>query len=190
MNETIDLILHRRSVRAYSPDPIPQDVLDAILLAGCAAPYGGPEEPWRALVIQRKETKEALLNAWKAGIDRAYGGPPETGYWNTQFGSAPVVIAMAFKPTSMGEYPERIELGIGVSSAACAIENMLLASHAQGLGACWFGPFSEAKGEFEEILGIERPWEFLALVALGYPAERARRDTPKLPGKMIEFLDG
>ena len=100
-----------------------------------------------------------------------------------------MVIAVAFKPTSMGEYPERVELGIGVASAACAIGNMLLASASLGLAASWFGPFPEAKEEFEAILGIKPPWEFLAFVAIGKSTEDIRRKRTKALGNMMQFID-
>jgi nitroreductase len=129
------VILHRRSVRSYKPEPIPEATPNMMLQAGCAAPHGGPEEPWRSLVIRSAETKEQLLDGLKWGIDRAYGGPRDRCWW-TFFAEASVVIAVLVKPTSMGEYPGRVEYGIGVASAACAIENMLLASAALGLGAC------------------------------------------------------
>lgn len=188
MNKTIDTILHRRSIRSYKTDSIPPEILDLILHAGCAAPYGGPSEPWRFLVIQGEGTKRRLLEGLKRGIDCAHGGPPKNGYWCTQFAEAPVVIVVAFKPTSMGEYPERVELGIGVASAACAIENMLLASASLGLASSWFGPLPEAKEEFEAILDIKPPWEFLAFVAIGKSTDIRRKETKAL-GNMVLFID-
>ena len=188
MNEAIDVMLHRRSVRSYMGEPIQEAALNTILQAGCAAPHGGPQEPWRLLVLRAKETKQRLLEALKRGIDHAYGGPRDQ-YWCTFFVNAPVVVAVLVKPTSMGEYPDRVEYGIGVASAACAIQNMLLASAALGLGACWVGPLSEAKEEFESIPGVEPPWEFLALIPIGKPAEGSRRDEPKPIGEIVRFLD-
>lgn len=99
------------------------------------------------------------------------------------------MIAVAFKPTSMGEYPERVELEIGVASAACAVENILLASASLGLAASLFGPLSEAKEEFEAVLGIKPPWEFLAFVAIGKSTEDIRRKKTKALGNMVQFID-
>ena len=198
MNETIDVILHRRSVRSFQPEPLPRKTLNAILLAGCAAPHGGPAEPWRLVVIQKDETKRQLLVALKRGIDRACGGQPKDGYWCTFFVGAPVVVAVTFKPTSMRGPDERTELGIGVGSAACAIENMLIAAAALGLGACWVGPLPEAKAEFEELLGIKPPWEFLALVPIGRPDPQAlarpawnaqRREEARVFRELVQFVD-
>ena len=189
MNPVIDAIMHRRSVRSYKPDAVSGEIRDAILRAGCAAPYGGAEEPWRFLVIEKADLKRKLLRALKLGVDRVCGGPPEDGYWCTFFAEAPLVIAVAFKPTSMGEYPPRTEDSIGIASAACAIENMLLAAASLGLGACWVGPLWEAKEDFESTLGLRRPWEFLAFVAVGYPGENPRRERTKEFGDIVQFLD-
>ena len=189
VNRTLDTIIHRRSVRSYKPDPIPAGALDAILRAGCAAPHGVPREPWRLLVIQQDQIKQRLLDALKRGIDRACGGPPKNGYWCMFFADAPVVIAVAFAPTSMGGHSPRTEDSIGIASAACAIENMLLAAASLGLGACWVGPLWEAKEEFEAVLGLRRPWEFLAFVSVGYTDENPRREQPKGLGDMVQFMD-
>ncbi len=141
-------------------------------------------------MVTEEETKQKLLEILKEGQDRAnreHGW--EGGNWNTYFAEAPVVIAVFFKPTSMGDYPERIELGIGVASAACSIQNILLTSLALGLGAGWVGPADESKNEFEEFFGVEKPWEFLALIPVGKPREAVRRESPKPIGGNVEYLD-
>ena len=89
----------------------------------------------------------------------------------------------------MGGHPERIELGIGVASAACSIQNMLLTSVAFGLGAGWVGPADESKQEFEDFFGIKKPWEFLALIPVGKPKGKVRRDNPKPVGENVIFFD-
>ena len=176
-------------MRSYKPDAVPEDVRDAILRAGCAAPYGGPEQPWRLLVIEEQALRQALLEALKRGIDRCYGGPPANGYWCTFFAEAPLVIAVAFKPTSMGDHPPRTEDSIGIASAACAIENMLLAASSLGLGACWVGPLWESKDDFEAVLGLQQPWEFLAFVPVGYTDKGLKRERAKGFGDMVHFVD-
>jgi nitroreductase len=193
MNPVIETIYHRRSIRSYTADPVPAELRDEILRAGCSAPHGGPEEPWRFLVIEKADIKQQLLDAYKRAKDRQFGGPSKVTdqYWNAFFAKAPLVIAVAFKPTSMDEHPPRTEvtISIGIASAACAIENMLLAAKSLGLGACWVGPFPDAKEEFEAILSLKPPWELLALVPIGYTAEDLNRDHVKTFGNMVRFMD-
>ena len=189
-NETIGVILHRRSVRQYQPEPIPPDMLTTILRAARAAPYGGFAQPVRLVVVRDARVREALARAEKAGVYREWKTKPDRErYHNLFFSAAPALVAVLFMPTSVGGFDPRSEERIGLCSAACAIENMLLAASALGLGACWVGPMPEAKGEFEEVLGVEAPWEFLALVAIGKPAEKARKDSPPALGDTVGFLD-
>lgn len=189
-NEAIDVILHRRSVRRYEPEPIPPATVNTVLRAACAAPYGGFEPPVRFVVVRSAAAREALAKAEKDGVDRDWKAKPDREkYHNLFFSAAPVLVAVLFKPTSVGGFDARSEERIGLCSAACAIENMLLAAAALGLGACWVGPMPEAKGEFEAVLGVEAPWDFLALVAIGKPAEKARKDGPAALGDTVEFLD-
>jgi 5,6-dimethylbenzimidazole synthase len=190
MNDTVDLILHRRSLNSFGPDPVPDDALKTILQAACSAPYGGPDDPRKFFVVTRTETKEKLLSILKdcqSRLIREHGW--NCKHWNTYFADAPVVIAVFFKPTAMGDHPERIELGIGVASAACSIENILLTSLALGLGAGWVGPADEAKPEFEKFFGVEAPWEFLALIPIGKPSGKTRRDIPKPVGDNVVYFD-
>jgi len=190
MNDIVDLILHRRSLHSFRPDPIPDESLTAILQAACSAPYGGPDEPRKFFVVTKKETKQKLLAIMKDGQRRAMREQGWSGnHWNTYFADAPVVIAVFFKPTSMGGRPERIELGIGAASAACSIQNILLTSLALGLGAGWVGPADESKTEFEEFFGVQAPWEFFALIPVGKPAEKTRREAPKPVGDNVIYFD-
>lgn len=122
MHNTVDLILHRRSLHAFRPDPIPDEAVKIILQSACAAPYGGPDDPRKFFVVTKEETKQKLLAIMKHGQDREsqkHGWKGEN--WNTYFVRAPVVVAVFFKPTSMGGHPKRVELGIGIASAACSI---------------------------------------------------------------------
>jgi nitroreductase len=192
MNPVIETILHRRAIRSYKPDPVPAELRDEILRAGCAAPFGGPEQPWRLLVIEKAGTKRQLLDAYKRGKDRlcGEGSKDEYRYWNEFVATAPLVIAVAFKPTSMEAQPPRTEetMAIGIASAACAIENMLIAAASLGLGACWTGPFLDAS-ELETVLEIRPPWELLSLVPVGYTTASLRRDQAMTFGNMVRFVD-
>lgn len=190
MNETLKTILHRRSVRRYGHEQIPQQDLEAVLQAGCSAPYGGFEPPVRLVVVRSAAVREELAKAEKDGIDRAWKGKAdEEKYHNLFFSAAPVLVAVLFKPTSVGGFDAKSEERIGLCSAACAIQNMLLAAASLNLGACWTGPMPEAKERFETILGVTSPWEFMALVAMGRPAQPWRKAEPVRRGDMIRFVD-
>ena len=190
MNETLRTILHRRSVRRYAREQIAQSDMEAILQAGCAAPYGGPEPPVRFIVVRNEAVRGQLVQAETEEIERAWAGKPdEEKYWNLFFSRAPVLVAVLFRPASVGGSDAKSEERIGLCSAACAIQNLLLAAASLELGACWVGPMPEAKARFEEILGVASPWEFMALVALGRPAEPSRREKAIETEHRVQFLD-
>jgi nitroreductase len=67
---------------------------------------------------------------------------------------------------------------VEVQSTAAAIENLLLAAHAMGYGACWLRIQSWAKEHLEQALNVIKPWHLMAFIPLGLPAE-----TPNFPGR-------
>jgi len=190
MNQTLVTILQRRSVRRFTKEQVPQPDLDAILQAGCAAPYGGCEPPVRLIVVRNATVRERLAQAEKEGVDRQWSHKPdEEKYWNLFFAEAPALVATLFRPTSVGGFDASSEERIGLCSAACAVENMLLAATSLGLGACFVGPMPEAKTAFETTLGVAPPWEFIGFVAVGYSAELPREKKPADRRNMVQFLD-
>ncbi len=144
----------------------------------------------RLLAVRNEALRRELAEAEKKGVDLRWPGKPDADkYWNLFFAKAPVLVAVLFTPTSVGGFDAKSEERIGLCSAACSVENMLLAAASLGLGACFVGPMPEAKAAFERILGVVSPWEFLGLVAVGRPAEPARKEQPAARENMVQFLD-
>ncbi|MCR4392416.1 MAG: nitroreductase [Candidatus Acetothermia bacterium] len=148
MNEVLRAIQERRSIRVFRPDPVEPEKVDAILDAGRWAPSGKNTQPWRFVVVESKEKRDEL------------------GRIVTQMDmvrSAPVTIAVLLD-TRAGYDATKDAQGIG----ACA-QNMLLAAHSLGLGACWIGRVRDE--QVEGILGAKDHEELMMLIAIGYPAE-------------------
>lgn len=149
----LDIIRERRSIRAYKPDKVPDDLIDKITEAGLYAPSGMNRQPVIIIAISDKETRDRLskLNASIMGTetDPFYGAP-----------SVLVVLARKDAPTY-------------IYDGSLAMGNMMLASRALGLGSCWI---HRAKEEFEskegkEILrslGIEGDYEGIGNCIIGY----------------------
>src|ERR1039458_4275411 len=122
MNTTTDnnlsFILGRRSIRVYSPGEVSETVVTKLLEAAMAAPSAMTKDPWRFVVVRDKQTlsKLAALHPGAAMLT-----------------SAAVAIVVC------GDLDAALErqLSYLLQDCSAAIENLLLAAHAQGLGACW-----------------------------------------------------
>ncbi len=153
MNEVLRAIKERRSIRVFRPDPIEPEKVDAILDAGRWAPSGKSTQPWRFVVVQSAPKRAELA---KLVTQR------------NMVGSAPVTLAILLDRAA-GYDELKDAQGIG----ACA-QNVLLAVHALGLGACWIGRTRDKA--VEAILGAGEGEELMMLIPIGYPAE-----TPPVP---------
>jgi len=145
----------RHSVRSYQEGrEVPEELVEEVLRCACLAPSAGNVQPWRFLVVRDRRLKERLAQA-------ALGQ-----HFLVQ---APVVIAVcADLQAHAASYGKRgVEL-YALQDTAAAIQNMLLAATALGLGTCWVGAFREE--EVRQVLGVSRDWRPVALVALGYAA--------------------
>ena len=117
MNETIKILLERRSIRKFKPEQIKEEELNAILEAGMYAPSGGNQQAALLVVIQDKETLKKLsaMNAAVLGkdIDPYYGAP-----------TLILVFADKSKVTP-------------IEDASLALGNMFNAAASLGIGSCW-----------------------------------------------------
>ena len=140
----LNVIFNRASVRRYTSEPVSEEVLKNILEAGRRAPSATNAQPWHFIVVTDQKIKEALSKRRWTGFvkDAAF-----------------VVIGCGEKQSRWS----RVDVTI-------ALQNMVLAAEAQGLGSCWIGDFSQS--ELKEILGIPDNLKVIALVSFGYPAEK------------------
>ena len=196
-----DVICARRSVRAFAKQDVSDTDIKKLLQAAHIAPSGSNQKNWHFIVVKSGEVKSKMK---QAVIDRVEGliGKMNSakaksefrGYsqYFTFFTDASCVIAVVMKPydstsgriLKMYEKNTTYSSTAGLQGVAAAIENMLLAAAALGLGGCWMtGPLI-AKEALERILKVEPPNELLAIVPIGYP-----KDTPK-PHKLPEDLSG
>ena len=121
--EFYEVIRRRLSVRAYKPDPVPEEVLNRILEAGRLAPSAKNLQPWKFIIIRDEKIRQALVPACR----------------NQQFiAQAPVIICacalleQAWK--GMGGYWSAAEIDVTI-----ALEHIILAAASEGLGTCWIG---------------------------------------------------
>jgi nitroreductase len=154
--EFYDVILKRKSVRKYDPEPIPEKILKKILEAGRIAPSAKNIQPWRFIVIKDPEMKKKVAEACNNQMFMAEADVIVCG-------CALEKIAYGRMGGSLNSYP--IDLAI-------AFDHMILAATSEGLGTCWIGAFSEEK--VKEVLGVPKDVRVVALTPIGYPAEEPK----------------
>ncbi|MBI5669425.1 MAG: nitroreductase family protein [Chloroflexi bacterium] len=176
-------ILRRRSVRRYRPDPVPRDVVMTLLEAAIWAPSAHNRQPWRFAVVETPAQKVALAEAMGARLrqDLQADGLPETmieadaARSYARVTSAPALVVLCLTLADMDVYPDerrmQNEYLMAVQSAALAGQNLLLAAHDAGLGACWLCAPLFASEVVRGVLCLPDDWQPQALITLGYPAE-------------------
>lgn len=156
MNNTINDIMNRRSIRKYKPEQITREELDIILQAGICAPTGKNRQSPILIAVQNKEVRDLLsrMNAQVLGadVDPFYGAP-----------TVVVVLAKADSPHA-------------VQDGSLVLGNMMTAAKAIGLGSCWINRAQEVfdSAEGKQLLahwGVEGDYIGVGNCILGYPDE-------------------
>jgi coenzyme F420-0:L-glutamate ligase/coenzyme F420-1:gamma-L-glutamate ligase len=184
MDVVMDLIKKRRSVRKFYPRKVEGNVLREVLEAGPWAPSAHNAQPWRFVVLIDKAVKqnlaETMANAWIADMSKD-GVSAELCYTKAKasverFTQAPVLTVACLTMKDMIQYADeerqKCERDLALQSLSAAIQNMLLAAHAKGLGACWFSAPVFCKYAVRKVLQIPQDVEPQALITLGYAAEK------------------
>ena len=157
MNDLLQTMLNRRSIRKYTGESIPEDKIKCILQAGLASATSKNRKPWDFVVVQDKE-KLLALSKCRVG----------TGKMLEQAGCAIVVFGNT-----------DVTPDVWVEDCSIAMSNMHLMADALGLGSCWIqGRCREAENgqttdEFcRELLGVPDNLALLAILSVGVPVER------------------
>ncbi|MCL5091495.1 MAG: nitroreductase family protein [Patescibacteria group bacterium] len=184
-NDLINQIKSRRSVRKWKREKVPKELIDKITDCGRRAPSSYGAEPWELIVVDEEKTIEKLLSN-----RRQLKQPPyfinSSKYVDKssknkygQVDPPPLMIIVAGDKKRC--YDDLTGL---IASLACCTENMLLASHALGLGACWLFVKDETMPEIEKevktVLGVPDGYVVLCLLAIGYPDEIPLKKTRKI----------
>jgi coenzyme F420-0:L-glutamate ligase/coenzyme F420-1:gamma-L-glutamate ligase len=183
-----DAIRQRRSIRRYTPDPVPREVLERLLSAAIWSPSAHNRQPWRFAVVETQARKEALARAMGAKLRRdleADGASEETilkdtGRSYARITGATVLIALCLSMVDMDVYSDehrnRLEYLMAAQSTAMAGQNLLLAAYEAGLGACWMCAPLFAPDIVREALELPDDWLPQSLITLGYPAETREKE--------------
>jgi len=192
------LIESRKSIRKYKKQEVPKEILDRIINAGMHAPSGKNRQNWRFFVVTGKKRDEYLKYSQKSwlGIKDVLQKrlKPSLYEFTERFfytlGDAPVIIFCY----SINDKEERYHTSIG--SVYMAVENMILAAVAEGLGTCPMGAPLEIKKEVDEFLNIKNiklpegsEIELLCGLVLGWPDHEPPKAPRQTEGR-VHWLEG
>ena len=151
----LDLIFGRRSIRVYSPGEVSEAAVTKLLEAAMAAPSAMTKDPWRFILVRDRQTLTQLA---------------------TLHPGAAMLSSAAMAILVCGDLDVAFERQISylLQDCSAAIENLLLAAHAQGLGACWVGihPGEPLIKRVKELLSLPASFAPVAAISLGQPGEQ------------------
>ncbi|HPG27405.1 MAG: nitroreductase family protein [Spirochaetaceae bacterium] len=202
-----EVLCTTRAIRRLRPDPIPDDVLERVLSAALCAPTGGNAQPWRVLVLQSEDRKAALAEHFAATWDE-YSAPGKAAMQRLpadkrgrgervmaagdalarDFARTPVVLAWLHDPRLLaneGEIDVQPNFLFG-GSLYPAIQNLLLACRAEGLGGVITTMIWRREDAVRRALGVPDPWRLHAITPIGYPARGGHGRISRKPiGRMV-----
>ena len=151
--DALEAIRTRRSIRNFTGDPIPRQDLETLIDAARLAPSGHNEQPWDFIVV----TDRAMIDQLKVAAG-----------WMEKAGA---IIAVVLDPSSRW----------WLEDGSAAIQNILLAAHALGYGACWLEGYTlPLEAKFKTLLGVPEDKRLLTLIPIGVPKERPEKEKKPL----------
>ncbi len=178
------IIKERRSHRFFLDKPVEREKIEKILELAMWAPSAMNRQQWFFVVVGGERLKKLISTIQKGyehilpRLQRFFADKPKVIKLTEQFfrtlGNAPVAIFAYYTPTG-DDFAD-------LQSVAAAVQNMILAAHALGLGSCWMTGPVHVEEEINRELGITDK-KLVAVVPIGYPAKKPpvppRRDTDK-----------
>lgn len=169
--DVLSAIATRRSIGKVKEDPVPSELIHQILEAGTWAPSHFRTEPWRFFVLTG-DARKALGKTLASLVVKTLEDPnSEESQKRLEREEnkplrAPVIIAVAVEPTTANK---RVMMKEEVAAVCAAVQNMLLAAHALGLGAIWRTGESCYSNEVKELFTLSSESEMVGLLYIGYP---------------------
>ena len=209
MPDVFETLNSLRAAWRFKPDPVPDDAIRKILHAATRAASGGNMQPWRFLVVRDRELRRQIgalyLRAWnvyRPATERLLGGvlPPQAQSMLAgaealaqNFHAVPVhiIVGVQLPPPGFAlrdEHGNVMEAGNAYSSIYPAVQNLMLAASALGLGTRLITLHRIYERELKELLGIPEHVETAALIPLGYPDGTFKR-RPRQPLDAVAYSD-
>jgi coenzyme F420-0:L-glutamate ligase/coenzyme F420-1:gamma-L-glutamate ligase len=191
----------RRSIRHFGSGDIDEQAIREAVAAACTAPAPHHTRPWLFVALRRGSLRRRLLGvmatAWTSDL-RNDGTPPSVierrlAASDALLGEAPILIVPFVRLAGAHRYPDAdraaAEREMFILSGGAAIQNLMLALHAQGLASCWVSSTLFCKQETNDALALDDEWVPLGSVAIGPPPAETPPPRPPLdPGAFLREL--
>jgi len=150
--DAIKAIKTRRSIRKFSDDSIPKEMIHKIVECGMFAPSAGNEQPWHFIIITKPEVLRTIPSVHKHA---------------QMFSKATVGILVCFQKDL------EMHVDMAIQDCAAATQNILLAIHNYGYGGCWCGvyPREERMNGLIDLFQLPKGVIPFSLIAIGFPDE-------------------
>ena len=167
------LMARQRAGRIFTDDDVDDALLERILAMATRAPSARNVQSWRFIVIREGETKAKLGAIFDELGSQMYGqGAPERTPW----AEVPVLVAVCSEYVFGDDESGRTALGASIYPA---VQNLLLAAHAAGLGTVLTTRWKRREPELRPILGLPENAGVFAIVPMGWPAEKLGKNRRK-----------
>ena len=167
----LDFIKKRRSIRQFQDKEIPAEIIERLIEALIWAPSAGNLQSRKFYFIFNREIKEKLA---LAALNQDF------------IAKAPLVVVGCTDSKIEQRYGERGKNLYSICDVSCSIQNMMLLSHSEKLGSVWVGAFDEK--EVSEILNLPENLRPIAIVPIGWPAERPEPPPRVSKEEAVKFL--
>ena len=186
IDDLLKLMSSQGTVRYFKSNPVPEEHLEKILRAARWAPSGANTQPWDFIVVKNPELKKKIAQIFVYTRQKARKEDKEFPHYANEelrkrFTDPPILIVVCADIRFMKAYPkvgyreEILNVGMGT-----AIQNMMLAANALGLGLSWGTVDTLDRNKLRELLGVPAHIRILEILQLGYPVARVlprfRRD--------------
>jgi nitroreductase len=192
VNNLLDVLKNRRSIRSYKSDPIPENILENVLEAFRWAPSGANAQPWELVVVRDKSKIEAIADIFIELVERQKKLDPDfPGNSRRYLKDVPIIIVVCGDPRFKLAYPqtlsEREKDNIYFFSIGAAIQTLMLAAAEQKLGSVWLTPEKIEEQKLKDMLGIPDVLEVLACIPLGLPKKNISGRVRRSINEFVHF---
>ena len=164
--DIFETIKTRRSIRQFTDEPVPDDVIDRIIEAATWAPSGLNNQPWKFAVIKEPGLKTEIS---------------DLTHYSRIVLSADTLIAVFL------DHSKSYDRTKDCQAIGACIQNMLLYIHSRGLGAVWLGQILKNKERFTELINGPEDHELMAVIAVGHPDESGKAPVRVSPESAVFF---